>query len=109
MSKNTNELKTGLPGRFGIDLSTLGSQLCSAKSLSQCRLRDLGLPCLATSYLSPSARCASVNGLAGCYVSSIGLAGCYVSSIGFSTLEARRVQKHKRTQDPCVALARSQT
>ena len=72
MSKNTNELKTGLPGRFGIDLSTLGSQLCSAKSLTQCRLRDLGLPCLVTSYLSPSARCASVNGLAGCYVSSIG-------------------------------------
>ena len=26
----------------------------------------------ATSYLSPSARCAPVNGLAGCYVSSIG-------------------------------------
>ena len=72
MSKNTNELKTGLPERFGIDLSTLGSQLCSAKSLSQCRLRDLGLPCLATSYLSPSTRCAPVNGLAGCYVSSIG-------------------------------------
>ena len=26
VSKNTNELKTGLPGRFGIDVSTLGSQ-----------------------------------------------------------------------------------
>ena len=26
----------------------------------------------ATSYLSPSARCAPVNGLAGCYVSTIG-------------------------------------
>ena len=24
MSKNTNELKTGSPGRFGIDVSTLG-------------------------------------------------------------------------------------
>ena len=26
VSKNTNELKTGLPGRFGIDVSMLGSQ-----------------------------------------------------------------------------------
>ena len=26
LSNNTNELKTGVPGRFGIEVSTLGSQ-----------------------------------------------------------------------------------
>ena len=27
VSKNTNELKTGSPGRFGLDVSTLGSPM----------------------------------------------------------------------------------
>ena len=27
MSKNTNELKTNVPGRFGLEVSTLGSPM----------------------------------------------------------------------------------
>ena len=39
VSKNTNELKTGLPGRFGIDVSTLGSQhLNDRVDFRDCRL-----------------------------------------------------------------------
>ena len=38
----------------------------------------------AISYLSPSARCAPVNGLAGCYVSSIGKPREYFDLTGFA-------------------------
>ena len=46
-------------------------QVCSARSRSGVDCQGKRICCCsqpATSYLSPSARCAPVNGLAGCYV-----------------------------------------
>ena len=49
----------------------------------QCKENLLLFPA-ATSYLSPSARCAPVNGLAGCYVSTIGKPHEYFDLTGSS-------------------------
>ncbi len=77
VSKNTNELKTHAPGRFGI----------------------IARP--ATSYLSPSARCAPVNGLAGCYVSTIGKPHEYFDLTGFRRhVRSTRALPEWRRSDP---------
>ena len=62
--------------------------LCSARSRSGVDCQGKRICCCsqpATSYLSPSARCAPVNGLAGCYVSTIGKPHEYFDLTGSGT------------------------
>ena len=52
-----------------------GSAVCTSTITTRGIIQARRICCCsqpATSYLSPSARCAPVNGLAGCYVSTIG-------------------------------------
>ena len=52
-----------------------GSAVCTSTITTRGIIQAMRICCCsqpATSYLSPSARCAPVNGLAGCYVSTIG-------------------------------------
>ena len=59
----------------------------------------------ATSYLSPSARCAPVNGLAGCYVSTIGKPHEYFDLTRPETNQVPCARMNKRKAQPCRPLS----
>ena len=66
---STPTSKIGKPHEY-FDLTSTSSTITTRGIIKARRICCCSQP--ATSYLSPSARCAPVNGLAGCYVSTIG-------------------------------------